>query len=71
MIVAVSSNYMMAAQMASANAVQEETVAQLDKDRYYRLELKGPSASGEGVEGEVPQLSVTYSYIPNIPGTEE
>ena len=34
-------NYMLAAQYASASAVQEETVAQLDKDRFYRLVING------------------------------
>ena len=50
-------NYMLAAQYASASAVQEETVAQLDKDRFYRLVINGPASESR------PQLTVVYSYI--------
>ena len=50
-------NYMLAAQYASASAVQEETVAQLDKDRFYRLAINGPASESR------PQLTVVYSYI--------
>lgn len=50
-------NYMLAAQYASASAVQEETVAQLDKDRFYRLVINGPTSESR------PQLTVVYSYI--------
>lgn len=50
-------NYMLAAQYASASAVQEETVAQLDKDRFYRLVINGPASESR------PQLTVIYSYI--------
>lgn len=50
-------NYMLAAQYASASAVQEETIAQLDKDRFYRLVINGPASESR------PQLTVVYSYI--------
>lgn len=50
-------NYMLAAQYASASAVQEKTVAQLDKDRFYRLVINGPASESR------PQLTVVYSYI--------
>ena len=50
-------NYMLAAQYASASAVREETVAQLDKDRFYRLVINGPASESR------PQLTVVYSYI--------
>ena len=50
-------NYMLDAQYASASAVQEETVAQLDKDRFYRLVINGPASESR------PQLTVVYSYI--------
>lgn len=56
-------NYMLAAQYASASAVQQETITQLDKDRFYRLIINAPAQDGAEDTGNHPKLSVVYSYV--------
>jgi hypothetical protein len=53
-------NYMMMASMAgSYNQTSETSTIELDKDRYYRCTLNGPTYSDK-IE-ELPRLRVTFS----------
>lgn len=61
-------NYMMAAQYASASATTEESVVQLDKDKFYKATLFGPGAADESLQ---PKLNIVYSYIPDKSKKEE
>ena len=50
-------NYMMMAQMMAASSQQTySTTQELDKDRYYKAVLNGPSAS------RPPVFRVTYAF---------
>lgn len=58
-------NYMLAAQYASSQSSSQTTVSmQLDKDRYYRGVLNGPTATSGDTDKDrlgLPRLIVTYS----------
>lgn len=58
-------NYMLAAQYASSQSSSQTTVSmQLDKDRYYRGVLNGPTATSGDTDKDrlgLPHLIVTYS----------
>ena len=47
---------MMMAAYASGSSSTEETVVELDKDRYYNATLNGPEAAGKK-----PQIKITFS----------
>ncbi len=53
-------NYAMMAAYASQSSTSYSVSTQLDKDRFYKATLNGPSASG----GRVPHLELTFA-IPN------
>lgn len=52
-------NYAMMAQMASQSQTTYSTQVKLDKDRFYRASLNGPTANGD-----VPTLKLTFA-LPN------
>lgn len=52
-------NYMMMAQYASQSSSYESASVEMDKDRYYRAALNGPTS-----KGSVPKLKLVFS-IPN------
>jgi len=49
-------NYMMMANYASQSSTYEETQTELDRDRFYRASLNGPSS-----KGKTPSLKITFS----------